>query len=148
MGSVVGRTATDLDGRFSCVRTGESNLGNLVRAPPFLRYRLWLCVCAEELLSACTLLSMPSTVTPSLPLWQLCDIWRQACHADVALLNGGTLRSDRIHPAGACAVSRARLALPRSCCALASAIKRPLLPPLTCRRADAQGPDTDPAHAG
>ncbi|KAL4419585.1 hypothetical protein ABPG77_004834 [Micractinium sp. CCAP 211/92] len=59
MDVVVGTTAVDLDGRFSTVRTGESNLANLV-----------------------------------------CDVWREACNSDVALLNGGTLRSDRIHPAG------------------------------------------------
>ncbi|KAL4457316.1 hypothetical protein ABPG75_012181 [Micractinium tetrahymenae] len=52
MDVVVGTTAVDLDGRFSTVRTGESNLGNFV-----------------------------------------CDVWREACHSDVALLNGGTLRS-------------------------------------------------------
>ncbi|PSC74575.1 5 -C-terminal domain-containing [Micractinium conductrix] len=59
MDVVVGSTATDLDGRFAAVRTGESNLGNFIG-----------------------------------------DVWRDACSADVALLNGGTLRSNRIHPAG------------------------------------------------
>ncbi|KAI3425775.1 hypothetical protein D9Q98_007750 [Chlorella vulgaris] len=30
----------------------------------------------------------------------IADVWREACHADVALCNGGTFRSDSMHPAG------------------------------------------------
>lgn len=55
----VGYSAVELDGRFSTVRTRESNLGNFVT-----------------------------------------DIWREAAHADVVLLNSGSLRSDTLHPPG------------------------------------------------
>ena len=30
----------------------------------------------------------------------ICDIMMAACNTDVAVLNSGTLRSDRVHPAG------------------------------------------------
>lgn len=55
----LGTFSVDLDGRFSSIRTSETNLGNFV-----------------------------------------CDIMMAATNADVALLNSGTLRSDRIHSAG------------------------------------------------
>eukprot|EP00795_Rhopilema_esculentum_P001141 gene1141-15487_t len=59
MESVLGNVPVDLDGRFSIVRTQESNLGNFIA-----------------------------------------DIMRMAMQTDVAILNGGSLRSDRIHQAG------------------------------------------------
>ncbi|GIX89859.1 hypothetical protein CDAR_9371 [Caerostris darwini] len=59
MDEVLGEFAVDLDGRFSSIRTKETNLGNFV-----------------------------------------CDIMLSATHSDVALLNSGTLRSDRIHSKG------------------------------------------------
>ncbi|GAB6023701.1 hypothetical protein CHUAL_008461 [Chamberlinius hualienensis] len=49
----------DLDGRFSSVRTSETNLGNFI-----------------------------------------CDVMLSSTHADLAILNSGTLRSDMIHPKG------------------------------------------------
>lgn len=55
----LGTFSVDLDGRFSSIRTSETNLGNFV-----------------------------------------CDIMMAATNADVAILNSGTLRSDRIHSAG------------------------------------------------
>ncbi|KAB7499198.1 Trifunctional nucleotide phosphoesterase protein YfkN [Armadillidium nasatum] len=55
----LGTFSVDLDGRFSSIRTSETNLGNFI-----------------------------------------CDILLAACNGDVTLLNSGTLRSDRIHPAG------------------------------------------------
>ncbi|XP_045127274.1 5'-nucleotidase-like isoform X3 [Portunus trituberculatus] len=55
----LGCFSVDLDGRFSSIRTSETNLGNFV-----------------------------------------CDIMLASCNGDVALLNSGTLRSDRIHPKG------------------------------------------------
>ncbi|XP_035221004.1 trifunctional nucleotide phosphoesterase protein YfkN-like isoform X2 [Stegodyphus dumicola] len=57
MDEVLGEFSVDLDGRFSSIRTKETNLGNFI-----------------------------------------CDIMLSATHSDVALLNSGTLRSDRIHP--------------------------------------------------
>ncbi|KAG2448377.1 hypothetical protein HYH02_006959 [Chlamydomonas schloesseri] len=30
----------------------------------------------------------------------VCDVWRKAAGADIAILNGGSLRSDAVHPAG------------------------------------------------
>jgi 5'-nucleotidase len=59
MDDVLAEFHCDLDGRFSAVRTGESNLGNF-----------------------------------------MCDIMVAATNADCAILNSGTLRSDRIHAAG------------------------------------------------
>ncbi|GFQ69772.1 hypothetical protein TNCT_419261 [Trichonephila clavata] len=59
MDEVLGEFSVDLDGRFSSIRTQETNLGNFI-----------------------------------------CDIMLSATHSDVALLNSGTLRSDRIHPKG------------------------------------------------
>ncbi|XP_022244035.1 uncharacterized protein LOC106461380 [Limulus polyphemus] len=59
MDTVLGHFSVDLDGRFSSIRTKETNLGNF-----------------------------------------LCDIMLSSTHSDLALLNSGTLRSDRIHPAG------------------------------------------------
>lgn len=56
---VVGYTVSPLEGRFSNIRTEETNLGNLV-----------------------------------------CDVLRAACGTDLALINSGTFRSDKIHPAG------------------------------------------------
>jgi 5'-nucleotidase len=58
-GQVLGHIHAPLDGRFSSVRGGESNLGNWV-----------------------------------------CEIMRRTARADCALINGGTLRSDLVHPAG------------------------------------------------
>ncbi|KAK4310995.1 hypothetical protein Pmani_017489 [Petrolisthes manimaculis] len=55
----LGTFGVDLDGRFSSIRTSETNLGNFI-----------------------------------------CDVLLAACSADVAILNSGTLRSDRIHPKG------------------------------------------------
>lgn len=56
----------------------------------------------------------------------VCDVWRLAARADMALLNSGTLRSDRVHPKGQLCmgvrqwfrggVLRAR-AMHRDCCA-------------------------------
>ena len=59
MDEELGTFAVDLDGRFSSIRTSETNLGNFV-----------------------------------------CDILMAACNADICLLNSGTFRSDKIHPAG------------------------------------------------
>jgi 5'-nucleotidase len=59
MEEVLGTFAVTLDGRFSKVRTSETNLGNWV-----------------------------------------CDAVLAATGADFVLLNSGTLRSDREHPAG------------------------------------------------
>lgn len=59
MDEVLGNFSVELDGRFSSIRTSETNLGNFI-----------------------------------------CDIMMAACNGDVALLNSGTLRSDRIHPRG------------------------------------------------
>eukprot|EP00798_Chlamydomonas_sp_ICE-L_P020484 gene20484-27272_t len=59
MTEVIGHTAIDIDGRFTTVRTRESNLGNFV-----------------------------------------CDIIKEATAADCVMINGGTFRSDTIHPAG------------------------------------------------
>ena len=55
----LGYINAELDGRFSSVRTGETNLGNFIT-----------------------------------------DIMARATDSDIALLNSGTLRSDRIHPPG------------------------------------------------
>lgn len=59
MDEVLGCFSVELDGRFSSIRTSETNLGNFI-----------------------------------------CDIMLASCNGDVALLNSGTLRSDRIHPKG------------------------------------------------
>lgn len=59
MDEVLGNFSVELDGRFSSIRTSETNLGNFI-----------------------------------------CDILMASCNGDVALLNSGTLRSDRIHPRG------------------------------------------------
>lgn len=59
MHEVLGTFGVDLDGRFSSVRTSETNLGNFV-----------------------------------------CDVMLSATHADFAILNSGTIRSDMIHPKG------------------------------------------------
>ncbi|XP_076354101.1 mannosylglucosyl-3-phosphoglycerate phosphatase-like isoform X2 [Tachypleus tridentatus] len=59
MDTLLGHFIVDLDGRFSSIRTKETNLGNFV-----------------------------------------CDIMLSSTHSDLAILNSGTLRSDRIHPAG------------------------------------------------
>ena len=59
MNDVLGEFHCDLDGRFSSVRTSETNLGNF-----------------------------------------MCDIMVACTNADCAILNSGTLRSDRIHPSG------------------------------------------------
>lgn len=56
---VLGTFSVPLEGRFQCVRRGETNLGNWV-----------------------------------------CDVVLAATGADLVLLNSGTLRSDRVHPAG------------------------------------------------
>ncbi|XP_054273801.1 trifunctional nucleotide phosphoesterase protein YfkN isoform X2 [Macrosteles quadrilineatus] len=56
---VLGTFSVPLEGRFECVRRGETNLGNWV-----------------------------------------CDVVLAATGADLVLLNSGTLRSDRVHPAG------------------------------------------------
>ncbi|KAK3086654.1 hypothetical protein FSP39_021442 [Pinctada imbricata] len=55
----LGNMQVELDGRFSAVRTGETNLGNFIT-----------------------------------------DIMLEITNAEVALLNSGTLRSNRIHPKG------------------------------------------------
>ncbi|XP_037284244.1 snake venom 5'-nucleotidase [Rhipicephalus microplus] len=60
MDEVIGHFAVDLDGRFSSIRTSETNLGNFI-----------------------------------------CDVMLSATHSDLAILNSGTLRSDRIHRKGA-----------------------------------------------
>ena len=54
MDEVLGEFSVDIDGRFSSIRTGETNLGNFI-----------------------------------------CDVILAATNADVAILNSGTLRSDR-----------------------------------------------------
>ncbi|RWS06235.1 trifunctional nucleotide phosphoesterase protein YfkN-like protein [Dinothrombium tinctorium] len=59
MDTVLGHFNCDLDGRFSKIRTQETNLGNFI----------------ADIMLACT-------------------------HSDLAILNSGTLRSDRIHPKG------------------------------------------------
>jgi len=59
MDRVLGHIDVDLDGRFSVIRTQESNLGNFIT-----------------------------------------DIMLRSVEADVAILNSGTMRSDRIHPRG------------------------------------------------
>ncbi|XP_014661915.1 PREDICTED: mannosylglucosyl-3-phosphoglycerate phosphatase-like isoform X2 [Priapulus caudatus] len=59
MTGVLGRIDTELDGRFTHVRTQETNLGNMIA-----------------------------------------DIMLAATHANVALYNAGTLRSDRVHQRG------------------------------------------------
>ncbi|EDW08845.2 uncharacterized protein Dmoj_GI19339, isoform B [Drosophila mojavensis] len=59
LSDVMGIFSVELDGRFSKVRTQETNLGNWV-----------------------------------------CDVVLAAVGADVVILNGGTFRSDRIHPVG------------------------------------------------
>ncbi|XP_068147223.1 mannosylglucosyl-3-phosphoglycerate phosphatase isoform X1 [Drosophila tropicalis] len=60
LSDVMGVFSVELDGRFSKVRTQETNLGNWV-----------------------------------------CDVVLAAVGADVVILNGGTFRSDRVHPVGA-----------------------------------------------
>lgn len=59
MDKLLGSIAVDLDGRFSAIRTSETNVGNFV-----------------------------------------CDVMVACTNSDLALLNSGTLRSDRIHSAG------------------------------------------------
>ncbi|CAL4118659.1 unnamed protein product, partial [Meganyctiphanes norvegica] len=59
MDEVLGNIPLDLDGRFSKIRTSETNLGNLI-----------------------------------------CDVMVACTNADLALVNSGCLRSDRIHAAG------------------------------------------------
>ena len=59
MDEILGCFSVELDGRFSSIRTSETNLGNFI-----------------------------------------CDILLAACNCDIAVLNSGTLRSDRIHPVG------------------------------------------------
>lgn len=59
MDEILGNFSVQLDGRFSSIRTSETNLGNFI-----------------------------------------CDIMMAACNGDVAILNSGTLRSDRIHEKG------------------------------------------------
>lgn len=59
MEEVIGHFSVDLDGRFSSVRTSETNLGNFI-----------------------------------------CDVMLSSTHSDLAILNSGTLRSDRIHAKG------------------------------------------------
>ncbi|XP_022646777.1 uncharacterized protein LOC111270694 isoform X2 [Varroa jacobsoni] len=59
MDEVLGQFSVDLDGRFSSIRTSETNLGNFIT-----------------------------------------DVMLAATHSDLALLNSGTLRSDRVHPKG------------------------------------------------
>ncbi|XP_064639871.1 mannosylglucosyl-3-phosphoglycerate phosphatase-like isoform X2 [Lineus longissimus] len=59
MDTVLGSFDVELEGRFSKIRTQETNLGNFI-----------------------------------------CDIMCAASSADLAILNSGTLRSDRIHPRG------------------------------------------------
>eukprot|EP00798_Chlamydomonas_sp_ICE-L_P030827 gene30827-35863_t len=59
MAEVIGHTSVELDGRFSTVRSKESNLGNFI-----------------------------------------CDVVKLATKADAVLINGGTFRSDTIHPTG------------------------------------------------
>lgn len=59
MDSVIGHIGVELDGRFSSVRTSETNLGNFIT-----------------------------------------NIMLEATDADVALLNSGTLRSDKVHSKG------------------------------------------------
>nr|KAG5707492.1 hypothetical protein BaRGS_011996 [Batillaria attramentaria] len=59
MDVVLGSMGVNLEGRFSIVRTMETNLGNFIT-----------------------------------------DIMLAATHSEVALLNSGTIRSDRIHPKG------------------------------------------------
>lgn len=59
MDVVIGRIEVPLDGRFSSVRTQETNLGNFI-----------------------------------------CDVLLTAIDADLVLLNAGTLRADRVIPAG------------------------------------------------
>uniref|UniRef100_A0A1B6K7N1 5'-Nucleotidase C-terminal domain-containing protein n=2 Tax=Homalodisca liturata TaxID=320908 RepID=A0A1B6K7N1_9HEMI len=56
---VLGTFSVPLEGRFECLRRGETNLGNWV-----------------------------------------CDVVLAATGADLVLLNSGTFRSDRVHPAG------------------------------------------------
>ncbi|KAH9361871.1 hypothetical protein HPB48_003720 [Haemaphysalis longicornis] len=60
MEEVIGHFAVDLDGRFSSIRTSETNLGNFIS-----------------------------------------DVMLSSTHSDLAILNSGTLRSDRIHRKGA-----------------------------------------------
>ena len=59
MDEILGEFSVTLDGKFSSIRTSETNLGNFI-----------------------------------------CDVMLAACEADIAILNSGTLRSDREHPAG------------------------------------------------
>ncbi|KAK7079008.1 hypothetical protein SK128_013735 [Halocaridina rubra] len=59
MEETLGTFSVELDGRFSAIRTSETNLGNFI-----------------------------------------CDIIMAACNGDVAIINSGTLRSDRVHPVG------------------------------------------------
>lgn len=59
MKDIIGYSQADLDGRFTSVRTCESNLGNFV-----------------------------------------CDVVRLATESDLVIINGGSFRSDVIHPAG------------------------------------------------
>ncbi|XP_022237436.1 uncharacterized protein LOC106478186 isoform X1 [Limulus polyphemus] len=60
MDTLLGHFTVDLDGRFTSVRTKETNLGNFI-----------------------------------------CDTMLSSTHSDLAILNSGTLRLDRVHPAGA-----------------------------------------------
>ncbi|XP_067145017.1 mannosylglucosyl-3-phosphoglycerate phosphatase-like isoform X2 [Centruroides vittatus] len=59
MDEVLAHFSVDLDGRFSSVRTMETNIGNFV-----------------------------------------CDVMLAATHADLTILNSGTIRCDRIYPKG------------------------------------------------
>ncbi|KAL8575905.1 hypothetical protein ACOMHN_027303 [Nucella lapillus] len=59
MDTYLGTLGVNLDGRFTCVRTMETNLGDFIT-----------------------------------------DVMLSATNADIALLNSGTLRSDRLHPKG------------------------------------------------
>lgn len=59
MDTVLGQFACDLDGRFTSIRSEETNLGNFI-----------------------------------------CDIMLACTHSDLAILNSGSYRSDRIHPRG------------------------------------------------
>ena len=123
---VIGRVETDLDGRFSEVRTRETNLGNQPRSKQYqilnytiikqktlfirnpVKFCLFVCLFNFFLYMQRGVSTLGQhhlyTMHVHIMVWIvgnfIADMMLSAVHADATLLNGGTLRSDRIHPAG------------------------------------------------
>lgn len=85
MDDVLGCFAVPLDGRFTSIRTSESNLGNWV---------IFYFFCMYKLNKYCLRFQISCIVL------KVCDIVLAATGADLVILNSGTFRSDQVHPAG------------------------------------------------